>query len=218
MLRWENLLEDTQTATMVRLRSAPGRNAWLWRVSLVGSMAAVLLLAAYAAFAWYHGWPMSRLGLIAIFLLLMVAGMSFRGARAASLVEAEVRDAVEGLLWNVYRAFDFKEESTVYDLLAQSVDGDLLERAYLETRSALEVRKQGGARVRVTEVEVEDVQLSESDSGRFVARGLWTVTGSVSHWGHVHQRKNRYKAQFHVAARGGAWKLTRLEIETEERI
>ena len=52
---------------------------------------------------------------------------------------------LDGLLTNVYRAFDVRDESRVYDRLATSVMGDQLSQIYLENRRALELENRGGA-------------------------------------------------------------------------
>ena len=69
--------------------------------------------------------------------------------------EARAADVVGGLLRNVYHAFDYRQEERIYDTLAHSVAGDLLQRVYLETRGALELQNQGGARVKVKGVAIE---------------------------------------------------------------
>ena len=52
---------------------------------------------------------------------------------------------------NVYRAFDFRDEERIYDVLERSVHGGLLTDIYLETRRGLEIRNQGDTTVlRVT--------------------------------------------------------------------
>jgi hypothetical protein len=57
------------------------------------------------------------------------------------------------------------------------------------------------------------------DSGPgFAARGTWNVSGSVGHWGHVHQRTNRYEARFVVRPVDGTWRITELELLQEERV
>ena len=78
--------------------------------------------------------------------------------REAVLTPAEAREVVGKLLHNVYRSFDFRQEGAVYDMLAGSVDGPLLESTYLETRKSLVLENQGGARARVNEVEVDELQ------------------------------------------------------------
>ena len=57
-----------------------------------------------------------------------------------------------------------------------------------------------------------------ADGGGFVATATWNASGSVGHWGHVHQRKNQYQAELAVAPLDGVWKLVGLEILQEERL
>ena len=52
----------------------------------------------------------------------------------------------------------------------------------------------------------------------FVVRTRWRIVGSVGHWGHVHQRQNRYEADLTVSAAGGAWKITGFEVLDQERL
>jgi len=44
------------------------------------------------------------------------------------------------------------------------------------------------------------------------------VSGSVGHWGHVHQRANSYQAELEISEIDKVWKLTGLEILQEERL
>jgi hypothetical protein len=52
----------------------------------------------------------------------------------------------------------------------------------------------------------------------FVAVVGWKVVGSIGHWGHIHERRNRYRAELDVAPVDGTWKLVRVTILEEERI
>ena len=162
---------------------------------------AAIVMATAAVFLW----PFGRVPL------------SF--GTAAGLSDSEVENVVSGLLTNVYRAFDFREEGVIYDTLARSVSGDLLTQIYLETRSQLELRSQGGARVKVKEIELQAVE-SGALEGRvgFTARCAWNVKGSVGHWGHIHTRVNRYDATLTIEPVEGAWKITDLELFEEERV
>lgn len=124
-----------------------------------------------------------------------------------------------GLLTNVYRAFDYRDESAIYDTLERSATGDLLTKIYLETRQALELQNQGGARVKVKEVGVDSVVARPLEGKKgFVAQCAWTVAGSVGHWGHIHTRQNRYDAVFTIEAIDGVWKITELELLEEKRV
>jgi hypothetical protein len=158
-----------------------------------------------------------RSAVAASVLLALFAG-GFWWSRDAALSDERVGEVVGGLLHNVYRAFDFRDEERIYDLLAQSASGDLLEQIYLETRRGLELQGQGGARARVKEVEVTDLSARSAEGGAFDATTTWNVGGSVGHWGHVHQRRNRYRAELRVAPLDGAWKLVDLQVLEEERL
>ncbi len=127
---------------------------------------------------------------------------------------------LHSLLKNVYRSFDFRGESDVYDRLALSVSGDLLEKIYLQNRRSFEVKQAGGARARVKEVEIEDVEVKRPDDRprALLLTSKWTATGTVGHWGHIHIRKNRYAANVTVEPVEGAWKIMGLELLEEERI
>ncbi len=125
---------------------------------------------------------------------------------------------------NVYRAFDYKSESDIYDVLAQSVDGDLLDQLYNEVYQSLILRDQGGAVARVESVrflETSVVSTGVEPGTRIAAfkvRSRWRVRGVVRHWGHAHRRTNEYSALFTVAQRGNAWKITGVENIEQRRI
>jgi hypothetical protein len=125
---------------------------------------------------------------------------------------------------NVYRAFDYKTESDVYDVLAQSVDGDLLDRVYNEVYESLVMRDQGGAVARVRAVDVIEAELGSTRQGNagepaaFEVNARWRVSGSVYHWGHVHRRTNEYDARYTISQRGDRWKITELETLGQRRI
>ena len=113
---------------------------------------------------------------------------------------------------------DHITHDAIYDTLDRSVVGDLLEQIYLETRKGLELASQGGARAKVNEIEMIEFAAAPADAGGFVATATWNVAGSVGHWGHVHQRRNQYRAELGVAPIDGVWKLVALEILEEERL
>ena len=79
---------------------------------------------------------------------------------------------------------------------------------------------QGGARAKVKEIEMLDVESrARCEGGQgFAARAHWNVAGSVGHWGHVHTRTNQYEAELTIEPVDGAWKLTNLTILQEERL
>ena len=131
----------------------------------------------------------------------------------------EARPTIHALLYNVYRALDFRQEEVVFDRLSQSLTGDVLERVYLEMRKGLRLENQGGARVRVREVEVLDITPMESEqTDRLRYRARWNATGSVGHWGHTHMRTNAYDALLTLGRIGEQWKIADIEILEEQRV
>lgn len=136
-----------------------------------------------------------------------------------SLDDNESMQVVQSLLTNIYRAFDFRDESDVYDKLALSVDGDLLTEIYLQNRKSFAVQQAGGAQARVKEVDVISVDAEPgSENNSFVLKAKWTAQGSVGHWGHVHTRKNFYDARITIIPVDGSWKIIDLEMVDERRI
>jgi hypothetical protein len=131
----------------------------------------------------------------------------------------EARAVVDGLLSNIYRSFDQREEGAVYDRLAMTVSGDQLTEIYLQSRKALELEDRGGARGRVDDVDVRDVRdVTRQEDGAFLVDAEWTVGGSVSHFGHTHHRRNGYRAVIRIAPEGDTWKIRRITVLDERRL
>jgi len=137
-----------------------------------------------------------------------------------ALDEARAQAILQSLLRNVYRSFDFRKETDVYDKLATSVAGDLLADVYLQSRRSLLIEQAGGAQARLKEVEVLDAVPDGPLDGRLAydVRAKWTASGTVGHWGHVHLRKNLYEADLRIEGTDGVWKLTRVQLRDERRI
>lgn len=146
----------------------------------------------------------------------LVLPLAPRGGPAVDSPEGAAA-VLSPLLQNVYRAFDHRTESAIYDVLARSVDGDLLRRLYLETIEALSLEGREGARVTVKEFSAEVDAVEPAEQG-FMADCQWTALGTVGHWGHAHTRVNRYKARVTVTAVRGEWKLTELEVLEARRL
>ena len=142
-----------------------------------------------------------------------------RGESAPIITQtAEAQKIVAPLLRNVYRAFDHRIESRVYDVLARSVDGELLRKLYLETITALTLDGREGTRVLITDFEATVDKVSpHPESGGFIAECTWSVLGNVGHWGHAHPRYNGYKAKLTVQPMKGEWKLTALDVQEVRR-
>ena len=138
----------------------------------------------------------------------------------------DAEDVFGRLHANMFRAFDYVDESDVYQALAKSVEGDLLRDLYLQINQSLRVQEQGGAVATIEKVQLVDgefVPLSEEATQRsaisFGYQAAWTLEGTIEHWGHIHQRTNKYRARFVVEFLEGdngdaGWKIT--DIQDQE--
>lgn len=128
-------------------------------------------------------------------------------------------DILDDVLTNVYRSFDVRNESDVYDRLAMSVTGDQLTNIYLQNRQSLELENRGGARANVDEVKIEAVnRIKNTDDNSFAVDAAWTVSGSVNHFGHTHYRRNYYHAMVTLVADKGSWKIKDIVLIDEKRL
>jgi hypothetical protein len=218
ILEWKNFLKNPVVPTLRVLAPPPGALAlWTWKLRWL-LLAATASVLAWCVRSLRRGGSSRRAPvLIASLAVLMTVGFLW-WSRGAQLSDARARQVISGLLHNVYRAFDFRAEEQIYDVLAKSAEGDLLAQIYLETRRGLELANQDGARAKVKEIELIDLEAESAHGGGFLATATWNVAGSVGHWGHVHQRQNQYRAELAVAPVDGVWKLTGIEILQEERL
>jgi hypothetical protein len=123
------------------------------------------------------------------------------------------------LLTNVYRAFDRRDENAVYDRLSLSVTGDQLTDIYLQNRQVMALENRGGARAKVDEVNILEVfEVGRSADQAILADAMWTVRGSVNHFGHTHYRQNQYRALVTFKDENGIWKISAIEPIEEIRI
>lgn len=218
VLEWQNFLKNPVLPTLVEIRRPPtsierllGLLRWLLLPLGIG-LAAWLLIGARRG-------ELRRVAVASAATAAVVVGIgAFWVGGAATLSDDKSGEVVEGLLHNIYLAFDYRQEERIYDALDRSVTGDLLARIYLETRRGLELANQGGARAKVKRIELLETSARAGEDGAFVARATWNVHGSVGHWGHVHQRSNGYQAELEIAPVDGVWKLTGLEILDEQRL
>jgi hypothetical protein len=217
ILWWKNFLKNPTMPTLVDVQAPP--SSALRGVEVLSWIA----LAVLSFFVIKNGITAAQgkgsrrraIALVAVFIA--IAGGSFVTTSSSRIDDERAEDVVTSLLHNVYRAFDFRDEETIYDTLAHSVSGDLLTETYLETRRGLELASQGGARAKVQEIEMLDVE-SESEGPGFRATSTWNVAASVGHWGHIHQRRNQYVAEITVEPVDGVWKITSLELIEEKRL
>ena len=179
---------------------------------------------------------MRKLGAKSLLLLLVGGGVATATWSRSEQIDSpfeepevvsseDSKQVFETLHRNVYRAFDYGTEDEVYSALDASISGELLKDVYLNIRKSLEVREQGGAAARIRSVDYKsgDVE-KEKDQQRsppwpgYKFKSTWQVSGTIEHWGHIHERINEFEGVFTVALEGEDWKLTEFEIVDEKRI
>ena len=134
----------------------------------------------------------------------------------------QARSVFAALHANLYRGFDFGTETEIYDALARSVHGRLLEQLYDSLYRGLLMREEGDTLSRVRELTLlaADVDEPELSDGRFQfsLRARWRVVADLSHWGHGHQRTNEYEAHYSVASFGKSWRIVAYQPLAARRI
>jgi hypothetical protein len=217
VLWWKNFLKNPTMPTLVDVQPPPSfavRSASTLGWIALAVMAFIVIRTCISAARGRTSWR----GAVAVAAaFIAIAGGSFVVTQSSRIDDQRSEEIVGALLHNVYRAFDFREEEIIYDTLAHSVSGDLLTQTYLETRRGLELASQGGARAKVQDIEMLEVE-SETEGSGFRATSTWNVAASVGHWGHIHQRRNQYIAELTVEPVDGVWKITRLELIEEQRL
>ncbi len=179
--------------------------------------------------------PKNRLLRLALLALIWLPGvyltaplLSPRIPRPGASGQPKIQDKTQAeqivapLLRNVYRAFDHRRESDIYDVLERSADGPLLKKLYLDIIAALSLDEAEAARVHVAEfaAEVQEVLPAAENGNRnaFTAKTSWTALGSVGHWGHSHTRTNVCLGEVTVEPVRGEWKITRIEMLDQRRL
>ena len=217
-LRWENFLKFPELPTLTDIAKPP---TFLQRLVVWGRWLMLALSIALLA-GWLRSYSRNRTSsrsLLSFSLTAVaIAVLFFHQHRQVALNDERLTLLVGDLLHNVYRAFDYRGEEVIYDVLEKSVSGELLTDIYLETQKGLELANQGGARVKVKTTEVNDAELLNRDGNHLTIASDWNVSGSVGHWGHIHQRTNGYRANLQISEIDGVWKLTGLEILEEQRL
>ncbi|NCG12444.1 MAG: hypothetical protein GWP38_03785 [Planctomycetia bacterium] len=136
--------------------------------------------------------------------------------------EEESAALFETLHRNIYRAFDYTDESQVYDILARSVSESILMDLYDEVHESLTMKIEESSvskveTVRNIETRVEiDETVSEPSYDVFAT---WEVIGTVEHWGHGHWRKNISRAKYKVGwIPSVGWRIVSSELIDQRRV
>ena len=198
------------------------------------SIAATILLILFLAAAVKSG-KMPR-GLVAgASLTILLVGIVGRNVGRVEMkqfwrggvvmpAEPQAKEIFAVLHRNVYRAFDYDTEDAIYDALAQSVSGELLDEIYTDVYQSLVLQDQGGAISKIENVEILESKMIASDPDvengtlEFRVSCQWVVKGLVEHWEHAHRRVNKYGAVYTLRPFGDAWRISDVEMNEQERI
>jgi hypothetical protein len=217
-LEWTNFLKNPVIPTLEVIE--PPVDGWKLTLAKGFPVTIVLLLLSlgWVYLAIKKQKPRTLPASVAIvFVAACLAAFLLRESNRIQPERAEV--IVSKLLHNIYRSFDYRDESDIYDVLERSVTGELLTNIYLETKRSLVLANQGGAQAKVKSILLDSLELKPTaDDDSFNAEVNWTVNGSVGHWGHIHQRSNRYQALLTIAAEQRQWKLREMVVLQEERL
>ncbi len=151
-------------------------------------------------------------------LTLSIVAPGSAGSVLPTAEEAKV--IFEQLLDNVYAAFDADDEDAIYDRLALSIDGALINDVYAEVYESRIMRNNSGVIVVIDSVDHDDrhIDIPEAVWKRhFDVIWSWRVHGSITHLGHTHKRTNFYRAEFTVRHTGDAWKIASQKIFSHKR-
>ncbi len=221
ILIWKNFLKKYKLPTISEIRvTEASLSLPLISLMMVGVIIFFLFRFGYKFNTWSK--QSIRIG-ITLFLLALICipltlNLEIPFLKKESFSKPESETLISELLKNTYRAFDFRNESDVYDKLAISNHGDLLADIYLQTKRGMVLENQGGISVKVNDVNLLNVEEVESDKAGLAYKCTWQVKGSVGHWGHIHQRTNQYQAVLNVEPVDGVWKFYNIDIIEETRI
>jgi hypothetical protein len=214
VIDWQYALLEDPIPSVEAVAVEPARFPIPWLASPLLALVVVLAIAAARGRRPLIALAGARIILATAIVVgpVVQTAVALPGSVGRTPSERQARRILAGLLPNVYRALEFRDEATIYDRLAISVTGDALSDVYLEQRRSLEVEERGGAQARVEAVEVLSADRIEPTESGFSVRSEWTVGGMVTHFGHRHFRQNRYNAIIDLEPVDGAWKIAAIEI------
>ncbi|MDB4756576.1 hypothetical protein OAG56_04320 [Mariniblastus sp.] len=214
---WHNS-KDAEDFTIAKIPFDYQRKRYSFSVMTV--TAGLLLIFSAVVLYLSRSSAKLQLGSLVIWILVGSLGWNFTIIKVDDPFEPqfsvsgeEADRIVSSLVTNVYRAFDYNDESEIYDAIAQSADGKLLKEIYLSVQKTRQMQQQGGALTEINRVEFLDGQKKkDADSNGFDYQCTWVVNGTVEHWGHIHERTNQFTADLTIEPVDKAWRIVRREI------
>ena len=221
--------EGTPTPLQNKRSQLPATNKKISKVSYI----LIGIAFAFAAFTWmlYRNHPQRIARSLGVLTIWLVGAVLFREhvtpientTKPNTVIPSEptplpnLTKRTSLLLQNIYRAYDYTNRGDVYDALAYSITGDLLEELFLKIRAGLQMQEQGGAIVSVQTVDIKTVEPVPNTDSTLAC--TWNVTGTVEHWGHIHTRENQYSARITLdTSATGKGRISGFEVTDEKRV
>lgn len=136
-----------------------------------------------------------------------------RAARGADAAE------VEALLTRLYEAYAMTGEAETYDAIAEAATGPLVETLYLERRAALEGDGETpDEQLRFLGLRLDAYAPGPSTQDRRTATVAWVAGARIGHFGHAHERAQRYAADVDLALTEAGWRFTGFALRDAETV
>ena len=190
---------------------------------------AALLAGAMVIFGRARRVRMGRLAVAAGAIMLVATGaigLSYASlpvwpSRVGRPDDVQAAQIFRDLHGGIYRAFESRTEGGIYDTLARSVTGEMLDDVYNEVYEAMRMRTGGPTRFQVRRVKPISTRIlpaDDVDAAAFRVRYRWRVYGTVTHYAHTHARFNEYEALYLVTREAGAWRIAGSEVRQHRRL
>jgi hydrogenase/urease accessory protein HupE len=132
----------------------------------------------------------------------------------------DARLVVSRVLSDTYHAFNIGDENDLFDALAESVTGELVDDLFLDSRRRLKAGTREGTEITVRDVGVLEISEPLDTSGTeegFSYDCRWQVIARVRHLQHVHHRQNIYSGVLTLRPEDGRWKIASVALASEDR-
>jgi len=206
------LAEDATAQATARTQDAPPpSNNRIW-IAILSSLAALTAIGFIG--------PRKR-PIIACLTLLAVAGALCAADSSDPALIPDNARAIEifrDLHTGIYRAFNGRTEDEIYDTLAASLEGQLLDDVYNEVHQTVAMRTNKQMSFRVRRVKSISTEVTPKSEAAFEVRHHWRVYGTVTHMAHSHARFNEYQAIYTVSHTAAGWRISESTICRHKRV
>ena len=164
-----------------------------------------------------------RLAFVGAFLLLPYGTLAVPNPFFAAYAPRGdgARLIMSKVLSDTYEAFNITDEEELYDTLAQSVTGNLVDDLYLDNRRRLTAGTRQGTVVTIRSVNILDIgdpiEVLAPEEG-YSYDCQWAVVARVQHLQHVHHRQQIYSGVLTLRAEDDRWKVAGVELHSEDRV